>query len=124
MMFFMQPSKYPKRIYTERVSISQMHKFTAVQLFLFVLLYFVKSVKSIAIAFPLVIAACIPVRTLLLPKYFTEEELIYIDGDDEEIEQLEEEKRKRNSPPTPVSVMTDGPLSPVKELVSPVSSKP
>merc|ERR1719238_546528 len=90
MMFFMQPSKYPKRIYTDEANVprSQMHKFTAVQLFLFVLLYFVKSVKSIAIAFPLVIAACIPVRTLLLPKYFTKEELIFIDGDEDEIEAL------------------------------------
>jgi len=35
-----------------------------------------------------VIAACIPVRTLLLPKYFTKEELIYIDGDDDEVEAL------------------------------------
>merc|ERR1719487_2571557 len=98
-MFFQQPSRYARRVYTEHVSRSQMHKFTAIQLFLFLLLYFVKSVKSIAIAFPLVIAACIPVRTLLLPKYFTREELIYIDGDDAEIEELEEEKRKLNAPP-------------------------
>lgn len=95
MMFFMQPSRYPKCGYTEHVSRGQMQRFTAVQLFLFVLLYFVKSVKSIAILFPLVIAACIPVRVWLLPRYFTKEELIYIDGDDAEIEALEEEEARK-----------------------------
>ena len=46
---------------------SHMHLWTGVQLLLFAVLYVVKTVKAVAIAFPLVIAACIPVRTLLMP---------------------------------------------------------
>ncbi len=38
------------------------------QVAMFAFLYAVKSVEAIAIAFPLVIAACIPIRCLLLPK--------------------------------------------------------
>ena len=42
----------------------------------------VKAVKSIAIAFPLVIAACIPIRLFLLPRLFSKDELEALDGDD------------------------------------------
>ena len=59
-----------------------MHIFTFIQGALFALLYTVKSIKSIAIAFPLFIAACIPIRIFLLPKIFSEEELILIDSDE------------------------------------------
>ena len=38
--------------------------------------------KSIAIAFPLVIAACIPIRLFLLPRLFSKDELEALDGDD------------------------------------------
>jgi len=58
-----------------------MHYFTLIQLFFFALLYVVKSIKAIAIAFPIIIAACIPVRLYLLPKIFTRDELILIDSD-------------------------------------------
>ena len=83
---FMQPSKYPKEPFTEHVSKSQMHKYTAIQLFLFVLLYVVQVIQAIAIVFPIIIKVCIPIRMYILPKYFTEVELIMLDGEDEEIE--------------------------------------
>ena len=81
MMFFMQPSKYPVQPYTQYMTRRRMHYFTLIQLFFFALLYVVKSIKAIAIAFPIIIAACIPVRLYLLPKIFTRDELILIDSD-------------------------------------------
>ena len=81
LMFSMQPSKYPVQPYTQYMKAWRMHLFTAIQLFFFALLYVVKSIKVIAITFPVLIAACIPVRLYLLPKIFTKEELILIDGD-------------------------------------------
>lgn len=63
----------------------RMHLFTAIQIGLFALLYTVKAIKTIAIAFPIIIALCIPVRLYLLPKIFTEKELVMIDGDDDTI---------------------------------------
>lgn len=80
-MFFMQPSKYPLEPYTMHVKPRRMHAFTGIQLGLFVLLYAVKSIKVIAIAFPIVIACCIPIRLYLLPRYFTEKELVMLDSD-------------------------------------------
>jgi len=85
LMFFMQPSKYPLEPYTMHMKPKRMHLFTAIQLGLFALLYTVKAIKTIAIAFPLIIACCIPVRLYLLPKIFTEKELVMIDGDDGKI---------------------------------------
>ena len=81
-MLFMEPSKYPKSAMTQEVPHWTMHKFTAVQLTMFVILYAVKEIEVIAIAFPLVIAACIPTRIYLLPKMFTEEEIELMDGEE------------------------------------------
>ena len=85
LMFFMQPSKYPLEPYTLHVKPKRMMLFTAIQLGLFALLYTVKAIKTIAIVFPLIIACCIPIRLYLLPKIFTEKELVMLDGDDDEI---------------------------------------
>ncbi|KAL7523767.1 hypothetical protein ACHAWF_000658 [Thalassiosira exigua] len=77
----MQPSKYPVQPYTQYMKPKRMHLFTFIQLFFFALLYVVKSIKTIAIAFPILIAACITVRLYLLPKIFTEDELVLIYSD-------------------------------------------
>ena len=45
----------------------------------------IKSVKSVSIMFPLIIALCIPVRLYLMPKIFSPAALVLIDGDDDEI---------------------------------------
>lgn len=84
-MFFMQPSKYPLEPYTVHMKPRRMHYFTLIQLGLFALLFVVKAIKAIAIAFPLVIALCIPIRLYILPRIFTEEELVMIDSDDQTI---------------------------------------
>ena len=82
MLFFMQPSRYPVTPFTKYMKPKRIHLFTGIQLLLFALLYVVKSIKTIAIAFPLMIAACIPIRMFLLPKIFSEEELILLDTDE------------------------------------------
>jgi len=68
LMFFMQPKLCPKRPFTSCVARCSMHKFTLLQLALFASLYVVKTIKMIAIACPIVIALCIPVRLCVLPK--------------------------------------------------------
>ena len=87
LLLLMQPSRYPKRPYTAtpHVPLRELHGFTAVQLFLFGALYVIKSVKSVSIMFPLIIALCIPVRLYLMPKIFSPAALVLIDGDDDEI---------------------------------------
>lgn len=79
-----QPSLYPQQPFTDgkKVPRRKLHAYTVLQLSLFALLYVVKAVKSIAIAFPLVIAACIPIRLYLLPRLFSTDELEALDGDD------------------------------------------
>eukprot|EP00554_Chaetoceros_debilis_P006819 CAMPEP_0194081458 /NCGR_PEP_ID=MMETSP0149-20130528/7228_1 /TAXON_ID=122233 /ORGANISM="Chaetoceros debilis, Strain MM31A-1" /LENGTH=637 /DNA_ID=CAMNT_0038763377 /DNA_START=115 /DNA_END=2028 /DNA_ORIENTATION=+ len=86
MMYFMQPSKYPDHPYTKHVSPRKMHCYTLIQMGLFGLLYAVKSYKTISIAFPLVIAACIPIRLYVLPRIFSQDELILLDAEDKEID--------------------------------------
>ena len=84
-MLAMQPSRYPKRPHTQHVERRAMHKLTCIQLCVFVLLYVVKTIKAIAIAFPLIIALCVPLRLWALPRLFTPEQLLFLDGDDEAI---------------------------------------
>merc|ERR1712217_243700 len=78
-------AKYPKRPYSEYLPRNRMNLMTYIQIGSFVLLYGVKSVKQIALAFPIVIALFLPLRIYLLPKIFTEDELTLLDGDDEDI---------------------------------------
>lgn len=87
-MLFMQPDSglYPKRHYNEPyVARMAITRYTAYQLALFLALYVVKSIKAIAIAFPVIIALCVPMRSYFMPTQFTAEEMILLDGDDDEI---------------------------------------
>ena len=100
-MFFMQPSKYPVEAYTTYMSPKRMHIYTLLQLSLFVLLYAVKSIKAVAIAFPIIIAACIPFRVFVLPRIFSEGELIVLDSEDEVIEEwIRDHKNDEEMPNT------------------------
>ncbi len=76
----------------EHMEAKKIHTFTAIQLLLFGILYTVKSIKSVAIAFPVIIAACIPIRLYVLPKIFTDGELTVLDGEDSEIEEWVQNK--------------------------------
>merc|ERR1712061_398863 len=84
----MQPSKYPQCPHTEHVPRSKMHLFTIIQIVLFVAMYVIKSVKQIALLFPIIIALCIPIRLYMLPRIFDERTLVFLDGDDEEIKNI------------------------------------
>lgn len=95
LMFFMQPSKYPDEPHTKFMAPKRMHLFTGIQLGLFVILTVFRSISVIAIAFPIVIKACIPVRMYMLPRYFTEEELIMIDTDDSIVDEYLSYKESR-----------------------------
>jgi hypothetical protein len=86
LLFFQQPSQYASTPYTDNLSHKRIHLFTACQVVLFAMLYAVKNVKAVAIAFPIMILLCIPVRLYLLPRVFDEKELILLDGSPEEIE--------------------------------------
>ena len=99
LLFLQQPSMIAKTPYTEYLPLKRIHLFTGIQLFFFVLLYIVKNAKPIAIAFPVMILLCIPVRIYLLPKIFTTEELILLDGAPEAIEGwiLEQLEAKKNA---------------------------
>ena len=86
LMFFMQPSKFPKEPHTQYMEPKRMHYFTLIQIFLFMCLLVFRSISAIAIAFPIIIKLCIPVRMYLLPRWFSTEELIMIDTDDETVQ--------------------------------------
>ena len=88
LLLFQEPARIAETPYTKYVKpLKRVHIFTAIQLFFFALLYVVKSMKTIAIAFPIMILLCIPVRMYLLPKIFSEDELTLLDGSPEEIEE-------------------------------------
>merc|ERR1712216_393043 len=63
------------------LSAARTHLFTAIELLLFVFLFVIKSIKSISIAFPVIIVACIPIRVYILPKIFSPSELAILDAD-------------------------------------------
>jgi len=88
LLLFQEPAMIRPNPYTKYVKpLKRVHLFTGIQLFFFALLYAVKSFKMIAIAFPVMILLCIPVRIFLLPKIFSEDELTLLDGSPEEIEE-------------------------------------
>jgi len=94
LFFFKQPSRYGDmgESFTH-LRPMRIHLFTIIQLFLFIALYFVKAFKAIAIAFPIIIALCIPIRLYVLPKLFTKDELVLLDGDDNAIRACLEKDR-------------------------------
>ena len=94
-----------------------MHYYTCIQILMFILLLIFRSVKVIAIAFPIVIKACIPVRMYILPKIFTPEELIMIDTDDMVVREYLEYKEQKNSGGDGKKVESDGGSTTDKELV-------
>ena len=86
--WFMDTRKYPDTPFTKWMPRKKLHMFTGIQVFLFVSLMVFRSIQVIAIAFPIVVKACIPIRMYLLPKWFTEEELCLLDAEDEDIDRL------------------------------------
>mmetsp|Transcript_23541 Transcript_23541/g.65741 ORF Transcript_23541/g.65741 Transcript_23541/m.65741 type:complete len:529 (-) Transcript_23541:271-1857(-) len=83
LMLFQQPQRFKKEPFTEYMDTKRMHLYTLLQLACFLVLLVFRSISSIAIAFPIIIKLCIPIRMYVLSRIFTEEELIYIDTDDD-----------------------------------------
>jgi hypothetical protein len=85
LLFFQQPSKYPKTGYTENMTRARIHTYTCGQIFFFGLIFAVMNTKKISIAFPLMTLLCIPARLFLFPRMFEGWELLLLDGEDEDI---------------------------------------
>lgn len=90
LLIFTQREKYPPNHYVRRVPILRIHLYTAIQLLLLVLLWFVKSnfymgdtVFNTGLLFPFVIALFIPVRMYILPRIFKTSELLALGKEDE-----------------------------------------
>jgi len=78
-LLFFKPQKYqPDFPYLRHVRIMRVHLFTLIQISALAGMFVVKSVKSIAIAFPLLVLATCFVRKLM-DKIFTQEELYHLD---------------------------------------------
>jgi len=84
-LFCMQPSKYPETPYTKYMPKKRVHLYTFLELIMFGIVFTVREIKTIAIAFPLMTLACIPVRVYLLPRIFSAWELLLVDGDPDDI---------------------------------------
>ncbi|KAI0990567.1 hypothetical protein GJ496_008757 [Pomphorhynchus laevis] len=94
LLLFM-PEKYqPDYIYLRHVSTRRVHLFTIIQMACMIVLWIVKSIKLIAIAFPLMVALLIAVRKLL-GHIFTQRELMYLDDAKPESRKRAEEDAKK-----------------------------
>jgi hypothetical protein len=87
LMFFQQPSKYPKTHYTKYMDKKQIHLYTVFQILFFGVVFTVMNFPSIAIVFPLMTLLCIPARLYFLPRFFEGWELMLMDGEDEQIQE-------------------------------------
>lgn len=103
--WFMERSRYPDTPWTKHMPRSQMNKYTFIQLVLFVMLMAFRSVKVVAIAFPIVVKACIPIRMYILPKLFKEEELCLLDAEDDDIDRLVAHYERKERQKKAVAVM-------------------
>ncbi|GAB0498141.1 hypothetical protein MMPV_009482 [Pyropia vietnamensis] len=82
LLWFTQAEKYPPNHVVRRVPLRKIHLYTAVQVFLLVVLWFIKAnfyltdtIFNAGLLFPLVIVAFIPIRLRILPRLFSGAEL-------------------------------------------------
>ncbi|XP_052235491.1 anion exchange protein 2-like isoform X2 [Dreissena polymorpha] len=88
-LLFMPVKHHPGKSYVRQVKTVKMHVFTGIQLVLVGILWAVKS-TVVAIAFPLFVFLMVPLRLLLMPKYFTHEELEALDKEEEDSDDEED----------------------------------
>merc|ERR1719265_2071696 len=72
-------SKYPSFPFIQGIPNKQLHLYTFIQFLCLVILYVLKSIKAIAVVFPFFLIVIAGVRALL-PKLFTNQELLTLDG--------------------------------------------
>jgi mannitol/fructose-specific phosphotransferase system IIA component (Ntr-type) len=81
-LWFMDSTFYPATHYMRRVKTKKIHIFTFIQLLGLIVLWVVKT-STVALLFPVAIAALVPLRSLLMPKWFSEKELEALDSEEE-----------------------------------------
>ncbi|XP_033027136.1 band 3 anion transport protein isoform X3 [Lacerta agilis] len=86
------PKYYPDVPYVRKVKPLRMHLFTFTQILCLVLLWVVKSTPA-SLALPFLLILTVPVRRFLLPFFFSNVELKYLDADDAEVDFDETEGR-------------------------------
>uniref|UniRef100_A0A1I7YLL3 Anion exchange protein n=1 Tax=Steinernema glaseri TaxID=37863 RepID=A0A1I7YLL3_9BILA len=83
-LFFIPEKYFPMVPYTESVRIHKMHIYTVIQLACLALVYWVKNMPNIALAFPFILMLFIVFRQIVLPRFFSEKELRALDGEEED----------------------------------------
>eukprot|EP00123_Amoebidium_parasiticum_P010303 comp20012_c2_seq1/m.24538 comp20012_c2_seq1/g.24538 ORF comp20012_c2_seq1/g.24538 comp20012_c2_seq1/m.24538 type:complete len:108 (-) comp20012_c2_seq1:290-613(-) len=90
LLVFTQAEKYPPSHVLRLVASRWVHVYTAIQLVLLIVLWFVKAnfylgstTFNAGLLFPLVVALFVPIRTALLPRYFTQRELVALTANDD-----------------------------------------
>merc|ERR550532_3740593 len=77
--FIWDTKKYPAFPCIQGISMKTVHLYTLIQFLCLVILYALKSIKAIAVVFPFFLVVIAFVR-MALPKFFTKEELVVLDG--------------------------------------------
>lgn len=96
LLLIFMPEKYqPDYVYLRYVRTSRVHLFTMIQISCLVLLWVIKSIKSISILFPIMVLALVGARKAM-DYIFTQRELEYLDDIMPETVKKEIEE-KRNS---------------------------
>jgi uncharacterized integral membrane protein len=94
LLFFQQSTLYPDTVFTRYMEKRQVHLYTGLQIFFFSLIFVVQNMSVISIIFPLMTLLCIPARLYFLPRFFTGWEMLLMDGDDEDIKDWVDRKRR------------------------------
>lgn len=95
LLFFQQPNKYAEKPFTRHMEKGRIHIYTVLQIFFFGLVFIVQNFKQISIVFPLMTLLCIPGRLYVLPRFLEGWELQLLDGDNDEIDEIEGLLRQR-----------------------------
>ncbi|ESO84530.1 hypothetical protein LOTGIDRAFT_222036 [Lottia gigantea] len=78
LILFMPPKYQPDLMYLRHVRTKRVHTFTAIQIFCLIVLWVIKTIKAISIAFPIMVLAMCFVRKGM-DFYFTQHELKWLD---------------------------------------------
>ena len=98
LLIFM-PEKYqPDYVYLRHVRTRRVHMFTIIQLTCLILLWIIKSIKSISILFPIMVLALVGARKVM-DYMFTQRELESLDDLMPEIVKKEIEERRNSAIP-------------------------
>ncbi|CAD6187169.1 unnamed protein product [Caenorhabditis auriculariae] len=85
-LIFLPRKYFPNVPYVNKVSLPKIHLFTGIQTFLIAIVFLCKQNRETTVAFPFLLITFVLFRHLVLPYFYTEEELIALDGEEEEEE--------------------------------------